>query len=84
MILDGTNQGAERVGVTKYSVLDHFKDLCETWIKFMSAVGMCVTKFVHILSQVTKEEDVVLSNLTSDFNLRWLASLFYGVLERRK
>ena len=41
---------------------------------------MCVAEIVNILGKVSEEEDVVLANLTSDFNLgRLISSAFTNV-----
>jgi hypothetical protein len=70
VLFDGPDQSCERAGISKRVLLDGLKDGLEVRIKGVGAVVVCMAKILHILGQVTEEEDVVLANFTGDFDLR--------------
>ena len=69
MVLNGPNESAESTGVAECALLDLLKDLREVWIKIVRAIVVSVAEILNILCQVAEQEDVVLTNLTRDFNL---------------
>ena len=69
VVLDGTNKGAESIYVAESSLLDLLENLDEVRVHGVGTVVVSVAEILNILSQVAEEEDVILANLTSDFNL---------------
>ena len=75
-----THRRDERPKVVRRSeraLLNLLKHTREVGVDRVRAIGMCVAEIVNILGKVSEEEDVVLANLTSDFNLeRSISSAF--------
>ena len=66
---DGVAEGREVASVTEHVAFDGVKHLLEIRVEFEVAVGMGMAKVLYVLCKIAKEEDVVLANLTGDFNL---------------
>ena len=63
------NHGAEIVGAAKRALLNLLEDLVKVSVDAVGTIGVRVAQVINIFGKVAEEEDVVLSNLTSDFNL---------------
>lgn len=70
VVFNGTNKSTEVACITKGTRLDSIKNFDEFGVKSVCAVCVCMAEILNIFGQITKEEDVVLSNFTGDFNLR--------------
>ena len=75
MVLYGSNKCIKATRITKCSLLNLFEDLGEVGIKLMGAIVVSMAKIFDIFSQVSEQEDVVLSNFTSDFDLLKLVKI---------
>jgi len=73
MVFNGTDKSAERARIAKHATLDGLEDLEKVGVKHMLTVVVRVPKVFHVLGEVTKEEDIVLSDFTSDFNLDFVS-----------
>lgn len=69
VILDGVDKCTERVGITECVGFDGLEDLGKILIESVRSVVVGMSEVFNILCQVTKKEDVVLANLTSDLDL---------------
>jgi len=76
-VVDGIHNSVEVTGFTKGAVLYGIKDALQLRVKFEArAVFVGMAKILNVLGKVSKQEDVVLTNLASNFNLvRALAHL---------
>ena len=79
VVLDRRGESAECIRIPECALLDLFEDPRKVRVQRVAAVVVCVPEILDILGQVAKEEDVVLSNLTGDFNL----ALSAGFQKRR-
>lgn len=82
VVTDGGNQAGKVLGVTKGALFDLLKHLDKVRVEVVRAVGVRVAEVLNIFSKIAKEEDVVLSNLTSDFNLISVSSSSKGMNTR--
>lgn len=82
MILNCTNQSRELPCITERSGLDGLKYLCQIGIKSVAAIVVRVTQIIDVFSEVAEQEDVVFSNLTSDFDLRRVSLIFHSIRYR--
>ncbi len=73
VIFNGPDERTKSLGVAKHAALDGLKDLQKIGVERVATIGVSVAKVFDILGQIAKEENVVLANLTSDFNLHRLA-----------
>ena len=64
------DHGREVLHVAKRALLNRLKHLGQIRVYTMRTVRVRVAEVLDVLGQVAKEEDVVLANLTRDFNLR--------------
>jgi hypothetical protein len=64
------NERPKVVRVPECALLDLLEDLREVRVDSVGAELVRVTQVVDILGEVAKEEDVVLANLSSDFDLQ--------------
>jgi hypothetical protein len=69
MVLNRADEGRESTCITEGALLDFFEDSGEIRVEGVRAVVMGMTEILNVFSEVTEEEDVVLANFTSDFNL---------------
>lgn len=69
VVADSRNHGTKVVRSTKCALLDLLKHGIQVRVDSVRAVGVCVTKILHILSEISEQEDVVLSNFASDLDL---------------
>ena len=69
MVRDRVDKGGESILVAEHATSDDFKDLCEIRVDGVLSEVVGVTEVLDILGKITKEEDVGVTNLTSDFNL---------------
>jgi hypothetical protein len=80
VIFNGAHEGRKCTCFAKCTTLDRVKHLHQIGVKDVRAVVVCVAKVLNIFSQVSEEENVVLANLTGDFNLDQV-SLRHGYRE---
>lgn len=78
VVFDGSDESTECTSVTESAFLDLLEDGAEVWVESVRAVVVCVAEILDIFGQVTEEEDVVLSDFTSDFNLHMSARFLVG------
>lgn len=69
MILDGCYHGTEIMHRAECALLNFLEHLCEIRVDGVGAVCMCVAQVFNVLSQVTKEENVVFANFPGNLNL---------------
>lgn len=63
------DHASEVLGFTKSALFDLLEDLGEIGIDGVRAIIVGVAEIFNILGKIAEEEDVVLSNLTRNFNL---------------
>lgn len=69
MVSDGGNQGAKVIGHAKGALLNLDKDLLQVGVDGVRAKVVVVAQVFHVLSKVSKQEDVAFADFTGDFNL---------------
>jgi hypothetical protein len=69
VITDSSDQGAKVMDRAKSALLDLGKHFLQVGVNFMRAVLVTVSEIFNVFSEVAKQEDVVLANLASYFNL---------------
>jgi len=69
VIFNCTGQGAEHSCVAESVGLDSLKDFEKIWVKTVRAVVVGMAKVFDVFGQIAEEEDVILSDLASNFNL---------------
>jgi hypothetical protein len=69
MISDCRDHAGEVLCIPEGALLDGFEHLDKFRVKGMLAIVVCVAEILDVLGKVSKEEDVVLTNLTGDFDL---------------
>ena len=77
MVTNSRDHARKVLGVAKGAVLNGLKHLDQVGIDAVRAIGVRMAKILDILGEVTKEEYVILTNLTRDFNL-WRVSNMLG------
>lgn len=71
VVRNSLNDGIEVIRFTECAVADGVEDTLELGVNLeFRAIPVSMTKVFDILRKVTKEEDVVFTNFTSDFNLK--------------
>lgn len=70
MINNAANKSRERPLVTECAALDCFEDLLEVRIDLALAVEMRVTEIFHIFGKVAEQEDVLITSLAGDLDLK--------------
>jgi hypothetical protein len=69
MLFDRGCKGGEGRLIAKSVVLDGVENALQLGVQLEVAVEVTVAKVLDVFSKVAEEEDVLLSNFTSDFNL---------------
>jgi hypothetical protein len=72
MFHDAIDQCRELASISEGTFLDSIKDLGQAFIELVCPIDMPVAEILDILSEVTKQEDVVLADLASNLNLQEL------------
>jgi len=71
MVGDCLDDSIKVIRFTECTITDGLEDTLELGVNFKTrAILVSVTQVLNILGQITKEEDVVLADFASDFNLR--------------
>jgi hypothetical protein len=71
MFFDGGGKSGEVGLVAEGVVLDGVEDALQLWVQLEVAVEVTVAEVLDIFGKVAEEEDVLLSDFTGDFDLRW-------------
>jgi hypothetical protein len=74
VITDSSDQSAKVMDRAKGALLNLGKHFLQVGIDFMRTVLVTVSEVFNVFSEVSKQEDVVLANLASYFNLVVLVS----------
>lgn len=74
MVSHSCEHGTKVVSFAKCTILDLLEDFLEIRVDCMGTVVVCVSQILHIFCEVAKEENVVLSNLSGDFDLFLMVS----------
>jgi hypothetical protein len=69
MLFDRRNQGRERGGIAKRALLDSVEYTLQLRVQLEAAIEVSMAEVLHIFCEVAEEEDVLLANLTSNFDL---------------
>ena len=70
MVCHAVDKGRESTLVAKHAAADNLKDLGKICVNAVLPKAVRMPQVFHIFGQVAKEEDVALTDLTGDFNLR--------------
>lgn len=71
MVSDGGNQGTKVIGHAKGALLNLDKDLFQVGVDGVRAEIVVMAQVFHVLSKVSKQEDVAVADFTGDFNLSY-------------
>ena len=69
MVAHRRDHAGEIVRFTERATLDCVEHLLQVGVDRVRAVRVCVAEILNVLSEVAEKEEVVLANLTSDFDL---------------
>lgn len=69
VINDAVDKSGELFRVTKGALVNMIKDSGQLRIELVLGVKMCVAEILNVLCEVAEEENIVLSDLTSNFDL---------------
>lgn len=69
VLLNGRSQCGKVGFVAEQTVFDCLEDLLQLWIELEVAIEMTMSELFYVFGEVTEEENVLLSNLSGDFNL---------------
>jgi hypothetical protein len=70
MVFNPADQCAECVRIAKSVFLDFVKDSLKVGVNGVRAISMSVAEVFDVFGKVAKEEDVVFSDFSSNFNLK--------------
>jgi hypothetical protein len=66
---DAVDKCGETVSVAELSLTDNIENSGQLGIKLILRVDMSVSQILNVFGKVTEEEDVLLANLTGNFDL---------------
>jgi hypothetical protein len=66
---NGVCECGESTGVAEHAALDGLEYFLEFFVELVVAVDVGMAEFIDIFGEVSEEEDVVLTNFTSYFDL---------------
>lgn len=69
MFLNRSSECGEITSVTKHVILDCLEDLFQGWVELEVAVEMTVAKIFDVLREISEEEDILIADLASNFDL---------------
>lgn len=72
VLFDGCGQGGEVSCIAEHVTLDRGEDLGQLRVELEVAIEVSVAEFLDIFGEVTEEENVVLADFASDFDLNML------------
>lgn len=71
VVSDGGNQGAKVIGHAKGALLNLDKDLLQVRVDGVRTKVVVMAQVFHVLSKVSKQEDVAVADFAGDFNLSY-------------
>lgn len=69
MLDDAVDESREALRVAKHALVDAIEDLGERGFELVVLVEVGVAEVLDVFGEIAEEEDVVLANLTGDFDL---------------
>ena len=81
VVADGRDHAHEVVGLAEGALLNSLEYLGKVGIDGVRAVGVVVADVLDIFGEVAEEENVLLADFASDFDLRWVSNRSQGMEE---
>lgn len=72
MVDDAVDESREGASITKLALVDGVEDVGKVRVKLILLVEVGVAELLDVFGEVTEKEDVLLADLTGDFNLKCL------------